>query len=44
MVMKVERTSGTSRILGEQDGVLEDISKLKEEQTCALSLNVMLIH
>ncbi len=36
---KAERTSGTSTTHGELDGELEDISKWKEEPTCAPLLN-----
>jgi hypothetical protein len=37
---KMEKTSGTSRTHGELHGELEDISRLKEEPTCVLLLNV----
>jgi hypothetical protein len=35
MVLKKEVNSGMLRILGVQAGVLADISKFKEEPTCA---------
>jgi hypothetical protein len=36
MVLKKEANSGMLRIHGVQAGVLTDISKFKEEPTCAL--------